>query len=67
MRRLVHVSSESAILSGRPLRGADETWPLQPRSRALYAASKARAELAIGEARGVETVIVTTRPGLGAR
>ena len=57
-RRLVHVSSESVILSGRPLRNADETWPLQPRSRALYAASKARAELAVGEASGVETVIV---------
>ena len=76
-RRLVHVSSESAILSGRPLRGADETWPLQPRSRALYAASKARAELAVGEASGVETVIVrpvlvwgpgdrTIRPGFAA-
>ena len=77
IRRLVHVSSESAILSGRRLRGADETWPLQPRSRALYAASKARAEIAIGEARGVETVIVrpvlvwgpgdrTIRPGFAA-
>ena len=77
VRRLVHVSSESAILSGRPLRGADETWPLQPRSRALYAASKARAELAIGKATGVETVIVrpvlvwgpgarTIRPGFAA-
>ncbi len=76
-RRLVHVSSESAILSGRPLRGADETWPLQPRSRALYAASKARAELAVGKASGVETVIVrpvliwgpgdrTIRPGFAA-
>jgi nucleoside-diphosphate-sugar epimerase len=77
IRRLVHVSSESAILSGRPLRRADESWPLQPRSRALYAASKARAELAVGEARGVETVIVrpvlvwgpgdrTIRPGFAA-
>ncbi len=56
--RLVHVSSESAILSGHPLRDADETWPLQPRSRALYAASKARAELAVREARSLETVIV---------
>lgn len=76
-RRLVHVSSESAILSGRPLRGADETWPLRPRSRALYAASKARAELAVREASGVETVIVrpvlvwgpgdrTIRPGFAA-
>ncbi|MBA2297043.1 MAG: NAD-dependent epimerase/dehydratase family protein, partial [Actinobacteria bacterium] len=76
-RRLVHVSSESVILSGHPLRDADETWPLQPHSRALYAASKARAELAVGEARGVETVIVrpvlvwgpgdrTIRPGFAA-
>lgn len=56
--RLVHVSSESVLLGGRPLRDADETWPLQPRSKNLYAGSKARAELALRAARTVETVSV---------
>ncbi len=58
VRRLVHVSSESVLLGGKPLRNADETWPLQPRSKNLYAASKARAELALRAARTVETVCV---------
>ncbi len=58
VRRLVHVSSESVLLGGKPLRDADESWPLQPRSKNLYAASKARAELALLAARTVETVRV---------
>jgi len=76
-RRLVHISSVSVILAGLPLRNADETWPLQPHSRALYGASKAQAEVVVGEASGVETVIVrpvlvwgpgdrTIRPGFAA-
>jgi nucleoside-diphosphate-sugar epimerase len=75
--RLVHLSSESVLLSGRPLRNADESWPLQPRSRNLYAGSKARAELLVRAATGLETVIVrpvivwgtgdrTIRPGFAA-
>ena len=77
VRRLVHVSSESVLLNGKPLAGADETWPLQPRSRAYYAATKAQAELVLCEARGVECVSVrpvlvwgpgdrTIRPGFAA-
>ncbi len=75
--RLVHVSSESVLLHGKPLAGADETWPLRPRSRAHYAATKAQAELVLREARDVECVSVrpvlvwgpgdrTIRPGFAA-
>lgn len=61
VRRLVHCSSEAVLVSGPPLLHADETWPLRPRSRSVYAATKAQAELVLGEASGIETVAV--RPG----
>jgi nucleoside-diphosphate-sugar epimerase len=61
--RFVHVGTEAALLSGRPLVNVDETMPLQPHSRADYSASKARAEMAVRDANGggLETVVVRPR------
>lgn len=63
VRRLVHVGTEAALLSGRPLVNVDEEMPLQPHSRALYSATKARAEMAVidGNGEGIETVVVRPR------
>jgi nucleoside-diphosphate-sugar epimerase len=63
VRRLVHVSSEAVLLAGEPLVNVDETAPLRPDSRALYSATKARAEQAVLAADGdsLETVVVRPR------
>jgi len=47
VRRLIHVSTEAVLFAGRPLVQVDESAPLQPSSKALYSATKARAEQAI--------------------
>jgi nucleoside-diphosphate-sugar epimerase len=59
--RFVHVGTEAAILAGQPLRDVDETAPLRPDSKALYCSTKARAEQAVREAEGIETVVVRPR------
>jgi nucleoside-diphosphate-sugar epimerase len=61
--RFVHVGTEAALLAGQPLVGADETVPLRPDSKALYSATKARAEQAVRDANGsgLETVVVRPR------
>jgi nucleoside-diphosphate-sugar epimerase len=62
VRRLVHVGTEAALMSGRPLVNVDEEMPLQPHSRALYSATKAQAEMAALEGNdGLETVVVRPR------
>jgi nucleoside-diphosphate-sugar epimerase len=63
VRRLVHVGTEAALLAGRPLVEVDERAPLRFDSRALYSATKARAEAAVIEANrdGLETVVVRPR------
>ncbi len=63
VRRFVHCSTEAALLAGEPLRHVDETAPLRPDSKALYAATKARAEIAVRDAAadGFETVAVRPR------
>ena len=63
VRRFVHVGTEAAVLAGQPLVNADETEPLRPDSRAMYSATKARAEQAVREANtdGFETVVVRPR------
>ncbi|HEX8207742.1 MAG TPA: NAD-dependent epimerase/dehydratase family protein, partial [Solirubrobacteraceae bacterium] len=61
-RRLVHVGTEAALLAGQPLVGADESAPLRPDSPALYAWSKARAEIeVITSPPGLEAVVVRPR------
>lgn len=63
VRRFVHVGTEAAVLAGQPLVEADERAPLRFDSKALYSATKARAEEAVVEANGdgLETVVVRPR------
>jgi nucleoside-diphosphate-sugar epimerase len=64
LRRFVHVGTEAALLAGRPLVNVDETAPLRPDSKALYPATKARAEQAVRDANepgSLETVVVRPR------
>jgi len=63
VRRFVHVGTEAALLAGEPLVNVDETAPLRPDSKALYASTKARAEQAVRSAAGdgFETVVVRPR------
>jgi len=42
--RFVHVGTEAALMDGQPLVNVDETAPLRPDSKAVYARTKARAE-----------------------
>ena len=51
--RLVHVGTESALMSGEPLHQVDETAPLALDSPAPYARTKARAEQVVLEAGGI--------------
>ena len=61
--RLVHVGTEAAVLAGAPMVMIDERQPLRPDSRALYSASKARAEgdVLAASGDGLETVVVRPR------
>jgi nucleoside-diphosphate-sugar epimerase len=63
VRRFVHVGTEAALMAGRPLVQVDERAPLRPDSRALYPATKARAEQEVRSANGdgLETVVVRPR------
>jgi len=63
VKRFVHVGTEAALLAGEPLIEADEHAPLRFDSKALYSATKARAEEAVVEANGdgFETVVVRPR------
>jgi nucleoside-diphosphate-sugar epimerase len=62
-RRVVHVGTEAALMAGQPLVHVDEHTPLRPDSPALYPATKAKAELAVGAADGerLETVVIRPR------
>jgi nucleoside-diphosphate-sugar epimerase len=60
VRRLVHVSTEAALMAGQPLVQVDESAPLRPDSPALYSSSKAKAEEVVRGA-DLETVIVRPR------
>jgi nucleoside-diphosphate-sugar epimerase len=68
VRRFVHCGTEAALLAGQPLVDVDETVPLRPDSKALYAATKAMAELAVRAAseEGFETVVLRPRLVWGA-
>lgn len=62
VRRFVHVGTEAALLAGQPLIDVDERAPLRFDSKALYSATKARAEEAVLTAAGaLETIVVRPR------
>ena len=63
VERFVHVGTEAALLAGKPLVNADESWPLRPDSKSLYPATKARAERAVRNAAadGFATAVVRPR------
>ncbi len=67
-RRFVHCGTEAALIAGEPLRSVDESAPLRPDSKALYASTKAMAEAAVREANGdgLETVVLRPRFVWGA-
>jgi nucleoside-diphosphate-sugar epimerase len=64
VRRFVHCGTEAALLAGKPLRTVDETAPLRPDSKALYASTKALAEEAVRAAGGAGFETVVLRPRL---
>jgi nucleoside-diphosphate-sugar epimerase len=66
--RFVHCGTEAALIAGEPLRHVDETAPLRPDSKALYASTKAMAEQAVraANAPGFETVVIRPRFVWGA-
>ena len=68
VRRFVHVGTEAALMAGEPLVNVDETAPRRPDSKALYSATKARAEVAVLAANrdGFETMSVRPRFVWGA-
>ena len=63
VRRFVHCGTEAALLAGEPLRSVDETAPLRPDSKALYAATKAVADQAVraAGADGFEPMVLRPR------
>lgn len=68
VRRVVHVSSEAALMAGQALVDVDENAPLRPDSPAAYPATKAEAEKLVLDANtdGFETVVVRPRFVWGA-
>lgn len=61
--RFIHISSEAAVLVGKPLVNVDESAPLALKSKSLYARSKARGEVIVTEAcaAGLDGVILRPR------
>jgi nucleoside-diphosphate-sugar epimerase len=68
VERFVHCGTEAALMAGEPLVNVNESAPLRPDSKALYSATKARAEEAVLRANreGFATVVVRPRLVWGA-
>jgi nucleoside-diphosphate-sugar epimerase len=62
VERFVHVGTEAALLAGDPLINADEAAPLRPDSKALYSATKAKAERAVRKATRGDFATTVVRP-----
>ncbi len=57
VKRFVYTSSNSVVLAGKPLRGADETEPYTERRRDLYTETKVVAEQWVLEQNGVDRML----------
>ena len=65
VRRLVHLSTESVLLDGRPLDGVDESLPVPEHGHlSAYAATKAAAEKIVLAANGGRLGTIAIRPRL---
>jgi nucleoside-diphosphate-sugar epimerase len=62
--RFVHCGTEAALMAGDPLVNVDESAPLRPDSKALYSATKARAEETVLRANNEDFATVVVRPRL---
>jgi nucleoside-diphosphate-sugar epimerase len=62
VRRALHLSSEAVLLSGRPLRNADETTPMPVSPAGGYSKTKAAAERIALEHSGEGMDVVVLRP-----
>jgi nucleoside-diphosphate-sugar epimerase len=60
--RLVHVSSEAVLAEGRPIVGADETWPLPKNPVGIYPLTKGLAEQLVTAENGPALTTVIARP-----
>ena len=61
VRRIVHVSSEAVLATGRPLRNVDENTPIPARLAGPYSRTKAAAEQVVRTAAGLEAIVVRPR------
>jgi nucleoside-diphosphate-sugar epimerase len=65
VRRLVHLSTESVLIDGRPLDGVDESYPIPAGGHlSHYAATKAEAERVVMAANGNGLETIAVRPRL---
>jgi nucleoside-diphosphate-sugar epimerase len=62
VRRALHLSTEAVLLSGRPLRNADETTPIPVSAAGGYSKTKAEAERIALEHSGEGLDVVVLRP-----
>jgi nucleoside-diphosphate-sugar epimerase len=64
VRRFVYVGAAGCIVGGKPIRDADETWPLQELSYSPYFRSKTIADRAVRAASSDGFATCVVRPGL---
>jgi nucleoside-diphosphate-sugar epimerase len=65
VRRVVHLSTESVLIDGRPLEDVDESYPIPTRGHlSHYAATKAEAERIVLAANGDDLETIAIRPRL---
>lgn len=60
--RFVYVSTEAVLIGGRPIRDADENWPVPNAQHGAYARSKAEAERLVRRSSTNDFVTIVVRP-----